>query len=67
MAERIRQLIADKGRLLEQAGIDQGRAEIELILCHLLKVDRLNLYQGGAHLIDDSVLKRLDEIVSRRV
>ena len=67
VAERIRQLIADKGRLLEQAGIDQGRTEIELILCHLLKVDRLNLYQGGAHLIDDSVLKRLDEIVSRRV
>ncbi len=67
MTDRIRQLIADKGRLLEQAGIDRGRVEIELILCHLLKVDRLNLYQDGAHEVDDSVPKQLDEIVSRRV
>ncbi len=67
MADRVQQLIGEKGRLLEQAGIDQGRPEIELILCHLLKVNRLNLYRGGAHLINDSVLKQLDTILDRRV
>jgi len=51
---------------LEQAGIDQAEAEIELILCHLLGVDRLKLYLDGAGMLTDELVRRADEIVERR-
>ena len=64
---RIPQLITERARLLEQAGIDQGRAEVELILCHLLELDRLNLYMHGDNFISDELLALLDDIITRRV
>ena len=51
---------------LEQAGIDQAEAEIELILCHLLGVGRLKLYLDGAGMLTDDLIQRADEIVERR-
>lgn len=51
---------------LEEAGIDHGEAEVELILCHLLDVNRLTLYLEGARLLTDDVVRRADEIVERR-
>jgi len=59
-------LITEKAKVLEDVGIDQGRAEIEIILCHLLKCDRMNLFLSGALLINDDLLSRLEDIVKRR-
>ncbi len=66
MVESLPRFIAEKGKILEDAGIDRGKAEIELILCYLLEVDRLQLYLHGTELIDTSVLERFDAIMARR-
>ncbi len=62
----IPKLIAEKANLLSSAGIESAKAEIEWILCHVLDVDRLNLYLHGGQLLDDTALSRVDEIVARR-
>ena len=58
--------ISQRARILEDAGIECAHAEMEWILCHVLKVDRLNLFMHGQELLDDSALRRIDEIVARR-
>jgi release factor glutamine methyltransferase len=58
--------ISDKGRILEDAGIVSGKAEMELILCHVLDVDHLNLYLHGVMLLTPERLARVDSIVARR-
>jgi release factor glutamine methyltransferase len=64
--DRLAGLITEKSYILERAGIDDARVEIELILCHLLEVDRLGLYLDGPSRIDRAILRRLDEIIERR-
>jgi len=64
--EQLPKLVSEKAAVLESAGIDQARPEIELILCHLLDVDRLHLYLDGAKKIDDQIISKLDEIIARR-
>ncbi len=66
MIERLPGFIGDKAQPLIDAGIDQGWAEVEIILCYLLKCDRLKLYMEGPGMIDESVVERLDEIIARR-
>jgi release factor glutamine methyltransferase len=51
---------------LKSASIDSAEAEMELILCHVLEVDRLNLYLHGESLLDSSVLTKIEEIVDKR-
>lgn len=51
---------------MEEVGIDRGRGELEVILCHLLDCDRLNLYMHGESLLNDSIIEELDRIVSKR-
>ena len=58
--------ISENGQILQEAGIDQGPAEIEIILCHLLDVDRLHLHLYGPTLINDDVRGRFDLILERR-
>ena len=58
--------IADKGHILETVGIEAGKAEVELILCNLLDVDRLNLYLHGPTLITDDILTKFDGVLNRR-
>jgi len=65
--DTIPKLIAEKAALLETAGIESAKAEMEWILCYVLEVDRLNLYLHGSQLMDDAALARIDEIVARRV
>ncbi len=67
MIEHLPRFIAEKGDVLEKAGIERGKAEVELILCHLLNIERLQLYLHGETLIDQVVLDRVDEILKRRV
>jgi len=59
-------LIAKQSQKLEDAGIDQGLAEVEIILCYILNVERLQLYLDGDKLLNDDHLKKLDEIVEKR-
>lgn len=66
MTDRLAGLISLKAGILEEAGIDQARVEIELILCHLMKIDRLHLYLDGPSLLTGSIQSRLDEIVKQR-
>ncbi|MFQ5453500.1 MAG: peptide chain release factor N(5)-glutamine methyltransferase, partial [Candidatus Zixiibacteriota bacterium] len=54
-------------KLLIDVGIERGNVEIEIILCYLLDVERLELYLHGERLINDSVLKRFDEIIEKRL
>ncbi len=58
--------ISERAKLLEDVGIDCARVEVEWILCHVLEVDRLNLYMHGQELLDDKAMQRIDEILNRR-
>lgn len=58
--------IAEHAPVLEAAGIDQAKAEIELILCHLLKVGRLELVLHGTEQLDDHVLGQFNDILKKR-
>ncbi len=66
MKTRLAKYIADQAQLLETAGIDEAKTEIELILCHLLKVDRLHLYLEGEERLDNQLTEQVDRIVKRR-
>ena len=66
VVEQLPKLVSEKAAVLESAGIDQAKGEIELILCHLLDVDRLHLYLDSPKRIDDNVIEKLDEIIARR-
>ena len=65
--ENLSKFITRQAALLEKAGIDQAKTEIELILCHLLKVDRLKLYLDGARLLTEAVKKDFDIILNKRL
>ncbi|MDH4155693.1 MAG: peptide chain release factor N(5)-glutamine methyltransferase [candidate division Zixibacteria bacterium] len=67
MTEKLQQFISRQAAILERAGIDQGRVEVEMILCHLLDVDRLNLYLEGSKRLDGTVLNRFDAIMKQRL
>ena len=58
--------ISERATVLEGAGIESAAAEIEWILCHVLDVDRLNLYLHGVELLNHERIKQIDRIVERR-
>ncbi len=58
--------IAEKAKTLEAAGIESAKAELEWILCHILDVDRLNLYLHGSELLTDDACEHVDRILVRR-
>lgn len=59
--------MADKAAILSRAGIESAEAEIEWILCHVLEVDRLNLYLHGIELLNEERIGRVERIIERRV
>ncbi len=59
--------IAEQARRLEEVGIESAKVEIEWILCHVLEVDRLNLYLNGATLLSEQALARCEEIIRQRL
>lgn len=67
MTERIQKYIADKARLLTNAGVERAKGEIEVALCYLLNCKRLDLYLEGFDLLTDEVKERLDDIIKRRL
>ncbi len=60
-------LISKYAHELTEAGIDCAEAECELILCYVLKVNRLNLYLHGESLIDDEAIAKIENIISKRI
>ena len=58
--------ISERATVLEAAGVDSAAAEIEWILCHVLDVDRLNLYLHGVELLNHERIEQIDRIVERR-
>ena len=60
-------LISKYAHELTEAGIDCAEAECELILCNVLKVDRLNLYLHGESLIDEQAIAEIENIISKRI
>lgn len=66
MNEPLPKFISQQAARLQKAGIEAGRAEVELILCHLLEKDRLHLYLNGKEKIDTGVIERFEAIMARR-
>lgn len=67
MSMSLAPFIAEKSRVLSEAGIDQADAEIELILCHVLNVGRMELVLHGAERLTDDVRAEIDRIMARRL
>ena len=67
MTEHLQKFVAEQARRLEEVGIDQAKAEVELILCYLLECDRLHLYLDGMEKIDNDVREEFEDIMSRRL
>ncbi|MCH7878986.1 MAG: peptide chain release factor N(5)-glutamine methyltransferase [candidate division Zixibacteria bacterium] len=59
-------LISSAGARLQSAGIESGAAEAEIVLCYLLKCERLDLFLSGENRIDDNIKARFEEIISKR-
>ena len=51
---------------LRAAGIDAAEAEAEIILCHLLLTERLQMYLEGANKITPEILAKFEAIVTKR-
>lgn len=62
----VAKLISENAAILKNAGIDTPENEIEIILCHLLELDRLNLFLHGDKHIDLHLIAKLKKIVAHR-
>jgi release factor glutamine methyltransferase len=51
---------------LSEAGIDDARVEVELILEYLLKIGRLEVYLKGPELINDNIIAEFQKIIKKR-
>jgi release factor glutamine methyltransferase len=67
MNKHLAEFITTHTERLEAVGIDHAAYEIEWILCHLLKVDRLHLYLDGLKSFDQSLSAEFDGIMERRL
>ena len=61
------QFIAEQAKRLEAVGIESARVEMEWILCHVLDVDRLNLYLHGAEWLTDDAREHIERIIQQRL
>ncbi len=64
---RILDVINKTAPYFEKAGIESPRLTIELLLAHVLKKKRLELYLEFERELDEPTLERLREMVKRRV
>lgn len=62
----VNKLISGAGARLRSAGIEAGEAEAEIVLCYILKCERLDLYLRGEKLITEKVKARFDKIICAR-
>ena len=66
LIDHLPRLIAEQALPLEEAGIEYAKGEVEMILCYLLKIDRLRLYLDGKRLITAGHLELLQTIIEKR-
>jgi release factor glutamine methyltransferase len=59
-------ILKEAAERLCKVGIDAGEAEAEIILCHLLLTERLEMYLEGAGKITEDTLAKFEEIIKRR-
>jgi release factor glutamine methyltransferase len=62
----IQNLINDGSKLLEQRDYNNPSLDIQLILIHLLKKDRVYLYAHRDELVDEEIIKRYYEMLEQR-
>jgi release factor glutamine methyltransferase len=62
----LNQFIVEQGQVLIDAGIEAGRVEIVIILCHLLDCERLQLFLHAEVLVTPEIETKCKEIVQRR-
>jgi len=60
-------LLKESAEKLKNAGIDAATSEVEIILETLLEVERIKVYLYGARLTDDTILKKLNQIIEKRI
>jgi release factor glutamine methyltransferase len=60
-------LLKETAEKLKNAGIDAATTEVEIILETLLEVERINVYLYGARLTDDTILKKFNQIIKKRI
>jgi len=63
----LEQLMKSAEAKLLAAGIDEARTEVELILEHILKIERLEVYLKGTELIEPKHLEEFRNIVEKRL
>ena len=63
---RILEVITKTTPYFEKQGVDSPRLTIELLLAHLLKLKRMQLYLEFERDLDDATLGKLRELVKRR-
>ena len=66
MIQSLPKFISEKAKTLEEIGIDQGQAEVEIILCSILNIERLKLYLDGPELLTEDILTKFENILKRR-
>ncbi|MFH2037723.1 MAG: peptide chain release factor N(5)-glutamine methyltransferase [Candidatus Zixiibacteriota bacterium] len=62
----LQSLIKTSEEKLRASGIECAAAEIEIILEHLLEVDRIDIYMYGPQLIDNNIIEKFNQIVDKR-
>jgi release factor glutamine methyltransferase len=60
------EVIQRSTQFLAQKGVDSPRLQVELLLAHLLRLPRLQLYLNFQRELDETELSRLREFVKRR-
>ncbi|MGO2133313.1 MAG: peptide chain release factor N(5)-glutamine methyltransferase [Halomonas sp.] len=63
---RLDQLLVNASGRLQAAGSPSPRRDAEVLLCHVLQVDRAWLYTWGDRLADDQTLARFDSLIAAR-
>ncbi|MDD2485498.1 MAG: peptide chain release factor N(5)-glutamine methyltransferase [bacterium] len=60
------EILREAAGYLEKTGVERARVNAELLMAHLLGIDRLALYLGSERLLDDELLARYDHLLSIR-
>ena len=64
--KQFHRLIKEATGRLKDAGIDAAAAEVEIILEHILDIERIDLYLHGEKLFDDECVSRFNKIIEQR-
>ncbi|MEW6378775.1 MAG: peptide chain release factor N(5)-glutamine methyltransferase [bacterium] len=60
-------ILEEAARQLDRAGIENSRLEAEVLLAHLLKISRIELYTRWDEELPESVSRELQTLLSRRI